>query len=173
MLTIEMDPPEGPGLHEPQPSDASLSEVLASAFASTGGAAHVTLNGVHFALAYRYDAAEISSAVVALLEQLLARPAGEYEANLATSSFPLVLRAVWTQGQVKVRMRAAFSREVAEQLKGREEFAMSRVRFMLAWQPLLRLWSRRLAEMGYRSADSLEIVALESVLTKLKDLERE
>lgn len=168
MFAIRLDPIGGAGSCDAVPDDATLSELLANAFGDTDGAAHMTWNDIEFRLAYRYDAAEISSSIVDLLGDVCAHQTGTRDVNLATSSFPLAWSVEWDRDTLRIEARAAFSAAAKARLRGREVVEMNRRDFVRTWLPLLKLWRDRVEAVGYGDTDSIELVELRRVIDSIE-----
>lgn len=169
-LSISLEPACGGGIWEELAADATLSEILANCFSTTTGAACFHWNGLEYRLSYRYDLAEISSAVVDMLERVIGAPSGRCECNVATSCFPFIWDVSWSAATVRVLARTAFSAKDGKRLRGIELVELPLSAFLRIWKPVLALWDEGIRRCGYKNEDSREVVTLRSVLSRMDDL---
>jgi hypothetical protein len=166
VVRLELDEPKGAGVLDAA-ANLTLSEALASAFEGTEGNARITWNGVQFLLPYDDDAAEISSALIFVLDRIASSTSGALDVSLGSSAFPLRLDAKWEEGCLDVIASPAFDAEVKAAMRGRELIRSSCADFCGAWLPLLRLWESRLSSLGYRAEDVPEMRTLNDLVARL------
>ena len=149
----------------------SLSDVIESLYLPNTEKAYLQWNWISIPLCYKYDISILIDDIVPMINELVAKGAGDYELTWPSDTFRATWRLSWQGGDLEIQAAwesVVGGHDIVKALNNTPFLKMSKNGFLGEWASLLENVVRTVSSQFVPSPANAELDAVRLVLSKVK-----